>query len=70
MIHPLARLDGLAIFCAILAEAGAACPDCGHGTRATSRRWAKCPECGRTRIPRCSIEEAGDRIKARVEGMK
>jgi uncharacterized protein (DUF983 family) len=30
----------------ILVAMGGMCPKCGHGTRKTSKRWAKCKACG------------------------
>lgn len=55
----LANRNHLSLFLGVLAGMGAMCPDCGHGTRRTSRRWAACknPECGRTKIPRRKAED-------------
>jgi len=44
--HPLATEEGLELFLRALVYKGAMCPKCGHGTRATSKRWAKCKKCG------------------------
>lgn len=44
--HPLATKDGLELFCTLLVYSGAMCPKCAHGTRATSKKWAKCKKCG------------------------
>lgn len=44
--HPLATLDGISVMVAHLALSGALCPECGHGTRATSKKWARCKKCG------------------------
>lgn len=30
----------------LLVYVGAMCPKCFHGTRRTSKRWAKCTHCG------------------------
>jgi uncharacterized protein (DUF983 family) len=30
----------------ILVAMGSMCPKCGHGTRRTSKRWARCKSCG------------------------
>ena len=54
--HPLATLDGIASIYGILLNMGAMCPKCGHGTRATSRRWARCKTCGE-RVERGKLEE-------------
>jgi len=42
----LANKKHLELFLACLVYMGAMCPKCGFGTRATSRRWAKCKRCG------------------------
>jgi uncharacterized protein (DUF983 family) len=42
----LAHEDHLALFVGCLVYIGAMCPKCGHGTRVTSKRWAKCKKCG------------------------
>ena len=44
--HPLATQDGLEVFLQALIYVGAMCPKCGFGTRATSKRWARCKQCG------------------------
>jgi tRNA(Ile2) C34 agmatinyltransferase TiaS len=36
----------LDLFLRVLVHTGAMCPKCGFGTRATSKRWAKCKRCG------------------------
>jgi len=47
---------------------GSLCPDCGYGTRVTSKRWCACKRCDRTRIPRRSMEDCASAIrKASVE---
>jgi hypothetical protein len=62
--HPLATQDGISLVYALLFVSGSMCPDCGYGTRATSKRWARCKKCGRSRIPRCSMDEAAAKLKA------
>ena len=60
--HPLASVQGLSAVLAVLVATGALCPECGHGTRVTSKRWARCTRCG-ARVPRGSVhypEEAED----------
>ena len=42
----LANLDHLEVFLRALVYKGAMCPKCGHATRVTSKRWAKCKKCG------------------------
>jgi tRNA(Ile2) C34 agmatinyltransferase TiaS len=44
--HPLATATGVSLIVAFLLHDGAMCPKCGHGTRATSKRWARCKRCG------------------------
>jgi tRNA(Ile2) C34 agmatinyltransferase TiaS len=44
--HPLATVTGLGQGIGFLLRDGAMCPKCGHGTRATSQRWARCTGCG------------------------
>lgn len=44
--HPLATVGGICAVLGILLRDGAMCPTCGHGTRVTSRRWARCVKCG------------------------
>lgn len=44
--HPLATKRGIGLFVGLLIYTGAMCPKCGFGTRATSKRWAKCKKCG------------------------
>jgi tRNA(Ile2) C34 agmatinyltransferase TiaS len=66
MDHVLAHRDGLTLTLAILFAMGAACPDCGHGTRVTSKRWAKCKRCG-TRVRRRSADEVEAAMRAAGE---
>jgi len=44
--HVLSHRRGLELFISALLHMGALCPQCGHGTRRTSKRWAKCKNCG------------------------
>lgn len=44
--HPLATVTGIGTVIGLLLRDGAMCPKCGHGTRATSKRWARCKKCG------------------------
>lgn len=44
--HILSHKVGGAIVVALLVQMGAMCPKCGHGTRVTSKRWARCKKCG------------------------
>jgi len=44
--HTLATRTGLEIMIGLLLSRGSMCPECGHGTRATSKRWARCKACG------------------------
>ena len=56
--HPLATLTGLGLVLIFLLRDGAMCPKCGHGTRATSQRWARCKKCGERvqRMPNAARE--------------
>ena len=55
--HVLARKDGIALVLALLIAQGGMCEECGHGTRVTSKNWARCKSCGH-RNRRRTIEEA------------
>jgi hypothetical protein len=44
--HPFASREGLTLIVALLIHQGGMCPKCGKGTRATSKRWARCIKCG------------------------
>ena len=52
----LATEKGLQTFVECLIYMGAMCPKCAHGTRATSKRWAKCKKCGE-RVERRKLTE-------------
>ena len=54
----LANRDHLTLVVGALVVMGAMCPTCGHGTRATSKRWARCKKCGE-RVPRRVIARDG-----------
>ena len=43
----LANSNHLALVLACMMFSGGMCPKCGHGTRVTSKRWAKCKKCGK-----------------------
>lgn len=53
--HPLATQQGLDLFVGVLLHKGAMCPVCFYGTRATSKRWAKCKKCGE-RVERRNLD--------------
>lgn len=63
MRHPLAHREGINLVLALLWLSGSTCHTCGYGTRVTSKRWARCKQCGE-RTPRCSMDEAGEKLKA------
>lgn len=48
--------EGLETVCTLLVYMGAMCPLCAHGTRVTSKRWAKCKKCG-NRVERRKLPE-------------
>lgn len=52
----LANRHHLEMFVTLLVAMGAACPKCGHGTRVTSKRWAKCKHCGE-RVQRRKLDD-------------
>lgn len=56
MKHVLAHKQGLEMFVGLLCATGAMCPKCGHGTRRTSKRWARCKKC-RERVERHELED-------------
>lgn len=47
MKNVLASQTGIAFVIGHLIGSGAMCPDCVHGTRVISKRWAQCKNCGR-----------------------
>ena len=51
----LANERHLGVFLCVLFATGAMCHECGYGTRVTSKRWAKCKQCG-ARVERRSLE--------------
>ena len=53
--HPLATKAGLGGVLSVLLAMGAMCPECGHGTRKTSKNWAVCKQCG-ARIRRGKVK--------------
>ena len=56
----LASRPCLSTVVGILAYTGAMCPKCNHGTRVTSRRWARCKNCGeKVRRRKLSKESEG-----------
>ena len=55
--HPLATVTGLGLVLGFLLRDGAMCPKCGYGTRATSKRWARCKRCGE-RVARRQLPNA------------
>jgi tRNA(Ile2) C34 agmatinyltransferase TiaS len=62
----LATKHGLLTVVALLAGSGSICPDCGYGTRATSKKWAACKKCGRKRIPRIPMETVAEHLKQKA----
>lgn len=46
-LHPLATEGGLKAMLLTLIQSGAMCGECGYGTRVTSKRWARCLQCGK-----------------------
>ena len=63
MKHPLAHREGLTFVLAYMMARGGMCPKCGHGTRVTSKRWAKCKKCGE-RVRRRSEQEVDEMVEA------
>ncbi|MDP2359292.1 MAG: hypothetical protein Q8O14_00870 [bacterium] len=56
----LATKDGVEALVALLLLNGSMCPECGHGTRATSKRWARCKACG-ARVARHNTQALVDK---------
>lgn len=56
MMGILAHKDGAPLVIGLLLAKGALCPECGHATRVTSKRWAKCKQCG-ARVERKTWDE-------------
>lgn len=42
----LAHRGGIETVIGLLIYSGGMCPKCGHGTRCTSKKWARCKKCG------------------------
>jgi len=55
MNKPLANKHGISLAIALMIASGDMC-ECGHGTRATSKKWAVCKKCG-TRTQRRKMSE-------------
>ena len=49
--HLFASQRGLNAVLSVLVHKGDMCPKCGHGTRVTSKNWARCKKCNE-RVPR------------------
>lgn len=64
----LATQDGLEAFVSWLVYTGAMCPKCAHGTRATSKKWAKCKKCGE-RVERRKLPESEVGVDVTTEAM-
>ena len=60
--HPLATKTGINLMGALLMGSGAMCPKCCHGTRVTSKRWARCKKCGE-RVERRKMEDVAAEIR-------
>lgn len=52
----LANREHMSLLTGLLLYSGALCPKCGHGTRATSKRWRKCKKCGE-RVERRNLDD-------------
>jgi len=63
--HILANRTGIAVVVTLLFGSGAMCGECGHGTRVTSKNWAKCKKCG-ARVRRIPMEKVADALSARI----
>jgi tRNA(Ile2) C34 agmatinyltransferase TiaS len=63
--HILANRTGIAVVATLLMGSGAMCPTCGHGTRVTSKRWAKCKKCGE-RVARRDMEAVSAELSAKI----
>ena len=54
--RPLAHKQGINLVLGLLTASGAMCPKCGYGTRATSKKWARCKKCGE-RVERVNMQD-------------
>jgi hypothetical protein len=54
--RPLAHKGGITLVFGLLVASGAMCPKCGFGTRVTSKRWARCKQCGE-RVERVKMSD-------------
>lgn len=63
--HPLATRTGINLMGALLMGSGAMCPKCCHGTRVTSKRWARCKKCGE-RVARRDMKDVAAEIRESI----
>lgn len=65
----LANRRHLSLVMLLLMRSGSLCDKCGHGTRVTSKNWAKCKQCGE-RVKRVPIDAVGADIKSKLEAKR
>ncbi len=61
----LAHKHGINLVVGLLIASGGMCPKCGYGTRATSKKWARCKKCGE-RVERVKMQDI--KLKAVAPG--
>ena len=59
--YPFATKTGIENLFNILLYQGYMCPECGYGTKVTSKNWARCKNCNK-RVERKKLDNDTDNI--------